>query len=126
MSFLSRILAVFGIKTENLEDQFNAELDNLKALQKKSLQPFVTADEISPAIVLGHTSKIKELIVKLQRKGLFQKDDKIVNYTLSNIAMQESTITAFGAGYSADVTIYASQVGASLSEILKDITLLLN
>lgn len=126
MSFLKRILAVFGIKNENLEDQFNAELENLKTLQIKSMQPFVTADEISPTIVLGHTGKIKELIVKLQRKGLLQKDDALLNYTLSNIALQESTITAFGAGYSADETIYASQVSASLSEILKDVALLLN
>lgn len=49
-----------------------------------------------------------------------------MNYTFSDIVLQENTITAFGVGYSADVIIYTSQVFASLSEIQKDITLVLN
>lgn len=126
MSFFKRILTVFGIQKENLEEQFNVELKNLKDIQIQALLPGVNIEDISPEIVLNHTGKIKELIVKLQRKGLLNKDDKTVNYVLSNIAMQENTIVSFGKGYSNDVSIFASQIAAGISEILKDIALLLH
>lgn len=126
MSFIKRILKVFGFQKENLEEQFNAELKLLQDLQLRALQPYVKVEDISPTVVLTQTGIIKELIFKLQRKGLLNKDEKLVNYTISNITMQENTIAAFGVSYTNDISIYSSQIAASLTEILKDIALLLH
>ncbi len=126
MSFIKRILKVFGFQKENLGEQFNAELKLLQDLQLRALQPYVKVEDISPTVVLTQTGIIKELIFKLQREGLLNKDEKLVNYTISNITMQENTIAAFGVSYTNDIPIYSSQIAASITEILKDIALLLH
>lgn len=107
-------------------EQFNAELKLLQDLQLRALQPYVKVEDISPTVVLTQTGIIKELIFKLQREGLLNKDEKLVNYTISNITMQENTIAAFGVSYTNDISIYSSQIAASIAEILKDIALLLH
>lgn len=126
MSFFKKIFALLGLNKKSVIDQFNEEFEILKVLQVKALQPNVFFEEIEPSLILSHTSKIRELLKTLFQEGCISKDANFVNYTLSNIAMQENTISSFAISYKLDMPIYSSQVAASIGEILKDIVLLMS
>lgn len=124
MPFINKLLTLFGINPKSFEEQLKDEIMALKDLQLKSLQPFVTFDDISPIMILKHTGKIKDIISNASKSGLLPKDDRTIHYVLNNISEQEKMIELSGKGYIYDTSIYSSQVGASISEILKDLLLL--
>ena len=129
MSLFKKILTILGIKRNTLEDdtvKLKKELVILHELQQKSLLPYGRAEDISPAVVLNHTGKLKELISSICQNDGFCKDETKINYVLNNISEQERMIELSGTAYSVDFPIYSSQVGASIGEILKDVALLMN
>ena len=125
MAFLQKFKTLFGLKKEK-SITLQEEMNCLNALIAKSLQNGNTAEGVKPDDVLVHTRKVKEIIVSLFEDGHLNIDKKTVDYILGNISSQENMIKTSYAGYAmGDVSIYTSQVGASLSEILKDIVTLI-
>lgn len=124
MSFVNKLLVLFGIKPKPFEEQLNNEIMALKDMQLKSLQPAVTFDYIPPIMILSHTERIKDIILTAFKNGSLRKDDSTVKYVLNNIEKQENLIRLSGNAYVNDISIYSSQVGASVSEIIKELQLL--
>ena len=124
MTFIQKLKTLFGWNKEKATT-LQEEMECLKVLIAQSLQNSNTADGVKPDDVLLHTTKVKEIIVSLFEKGHLNIDRKTVDYILGNITSQENMIKTCYAGYAmGDVSIYNSQVGASLTEILKDIVTL--
>lgn len=101
-------------------------MNHLNAHVAKSLQNGNMAEGVKPDDVLVHIRKVNEIIISLFENGYLNIDKKAVDYIIGNISSQEIMIKTSYAGYAmGDVSIYTSQVGASLSEILKDIVTLI-
>ncbi len=124
MNLIKRILKVFGYCQENPEEQLMREMGMLRSLQIKSLDPNVTVDEISPAIVLGHIDNIKNILKELDRQGYIGKTVPI-QYTLNNIEMEKNHINVMSPSYTNNLSLYLSHVGAIIGVILEDLALFL-
>ena len=122
-SVLKKLLSLYG-NDEFRRNELRDEVDALNSIMSKSLKIPCDVEEISPTIILKHTESIKKNISLYLERGVLN-DESSANYVISNIEDQERMIQLSDAAYKVgDVEIYASQVGASISEILKDISLL--
>lgn len=113
---------LFGEKKTEDTITLQQEINVLNQMVSMSLISGANASALSPDTILLHTAKVKKIIITLFNDGKLKIDRSTLDYLLTNIATQENMIKTSFAGYAmGDVSIYNSQVGSSIMEILKDI-----
>ena len=128
MSIFKNLLSkLFNKKNEVNIVTLQQEITVLNQMVETSLINGDNSSVLSPDNILFHTTKVKEIIIRLYDDGQLKMDRKTLDYLLTNIATQENMITSSGKGYGiSSPDIYNSQVGSSIMEILKDIQIFVN
>lgn len=124
LQFKKLLSKLFGKKNEVHFVTLQQEINLLNQMVLMSLKSEPDLSPIPHETILLHTAKVKEIIINLFNDGQLNMDRKTLDFLLSNIATQESMIISSYRGYSlVNPDIYNSQIGSSISEILKDIHL---
>lgn len=123
MSLFKKLLSkLFGGKSAEDATTLQQEISVLNQIVSMSLIPGSNSPALSADAILFHTAKVKEIINMLYIDGRLKMDRQTLDSLLSNISSQERMIETCSKAYSiSGPDIYNSQVGSSISEILKDI-----
>ena len=123
MSIFKKLLSkLFGGKKAEDTTTLKQEINVLNQMVSMSLISGPNSSALSPDTILLHTAKVKKIIITLFNDGKLKMDRSTLDYLLTNITNQENMIISSGKGFGvSSPDIFNSQVGSSITEILKDI-----